>query len=970
MSMRRVSSRPRLVSDADRASQISSFMKEENYDTSTLSLSLDTTDIENCCKGDYSYFLFGHDDTDDVNGGTIQEVEDDDDNERKKSAAATATTATDNNDDKATTTTTGGGDSDHYPKRNTSDDTLSDYASCCCCCTDEDEETTTTTSDNVTNLEMSFQKSSLSSNEDEGGMEVAAASYLDRQLLATSTSTTITACTKRKRLSQQHYLTPNSSYAELQQQQQNSSNMMWYSPSSPVRGGGYSASYNIGVGQPPITSRMQHPHYCFTNNTTNHHHHHHHQKQQQHSPTQTNTPNKPTTPIQTLPEETLIQICTHLTHNDIRSIGSTCHYIRMVVTRSTCAIETLWMGWLIGRFPVVFGATNAADNDDDDDDGRVVEKRRSSSRRRRRRMHSSHVTFVDDFELPMAASPSPSASATTTTATGFVGVDHDIRNNNSVNLPLLTGLLAPRYPQLMNLRQGGEELPFRCFTRNIPRATTTTTTTATVGVNNSPMMDGEEGNDIDDDVVVLSVIQFTGRVGTGDRSIRSDFPFPPNCRTVGSSSSGSSSGSSHGGGASLKSLSTWMKNHTPLRSRGNKRKNGRAPAHSMVRDLSPPPTQSRLNNRQFLTLSNANYPLHAGRSLHLPLSSHSANNNERSPLFRFLSSLSHHCDCVSSSNTSSFVDNNEAEDDDVNDINSTVSLEQNHSGDHDDDDDEIGVNDYGMMIRHNGNGLLEQCKQKLGYNNKSIKDNLRPFVVPTVVSSSSSSGEVTVDLTPRLVAYFEVTILDQRSRNNDGRNVSQQQQQQQPPPPPPHHNAALRQHRGYLPRPRRRNVPFGGHRVFHQHAILAPPLDAQDRLARQGQVAVAPMRHECVAIGLSTLSFNPRSKMPGWCEHSFGYHGDDGGIFHGHGDMLRRYGPSFGPGDIVGCGLDYSTLKIFFVKNGEFLGWAFEKIEKEMVERGLYPTVGVDTECPIHVNFGEVPFKFDLKGFGREKLYW
>mmetsp|Transcript_23202 Transcript_23202/g.50237 ORF Transcript_23202/g.50237 Transcript_23202/m.50237 type:complete len:94 (-) Transcript_23202:146-427(-) len=36
---------------------------------------------------------------------------------------------------------------------------------------------------------------------------------------------------------------------------------------------------------------------------------------------------------------------------------------------------------------------------------------------------------------------------------------------------------------------------------------------------------------------------------------------------------------------------------------------------------------------------------------------------------------------------------------------------------------------------------------------------------------------------------------------------------------------------------------------------------------------------------------------------------------------------------------------------------------KDVVESGLYPTVGVDTDCPIFTNFGEHPFKFDLKGF-------
>lgn len=87
--------------------------------------------------------------------------------------------------------------------------------------------------------------------------------------------------------------------------------------------------------------------------------------------------------------------------------------------------------------------------------------------------------------------------------------------------------------------------------------------------------------------------------------------------------------------------------------------------------------------------------------------------------------------------------------------------------------------------------------------------------------------------------------------------------------------------------------------------------------------------------------------------------------------MLRRYGPAFGPGDTVGCGLDYADvdgngntrISVFFVLNGEFLGYAFRGVPEEQVRNGLYPTVGVDTECPLFVNFGERPFRFDFRGY-------
>jgi hypothetical protein len=69
---------------------------------------------------------------------------------------------------------------------------------------------------------------------------------------------------------------------------------------------------------------------------------------------------------------------------------------------------------------------------------------------------------------------------------------------------------------------------------------------------------------------------------------------------------------------------------------------------------------------------------------------------------------------------------------------------------------------------------------------------------------------------------------------------------------------------------------------------------------------------ECVAIGLSLKKFLQHRVMPGWDKDSYGYHGDDGGIFHNQGQMLRNYGPTFASGDTVGCGIDYIENAIFF----------------------------------------------------------
>ena len=122
-------------------------------------------------------------------------------------------------------------------------------------------------------------------------------------------------------------------------------------------------------------------------------------------------------------------------------------------------------------------------------------------------------------------------------------------------------------------------------------------------------------------------------------------------------------------------------------------------------------------------------------------------------------------------------------------------------------------------------------------------------------------------------------------------------------------------------------------------------------------------RSDCVAVGLALESFSFATRMPGWDDHSFGYHGDDGGIFHGKGHMIKHYGPSFGVGDTIGCGIDYAKRAIFYTLNGRFLGYAFEDLSRDVLTRNWYPVVGLDTNALIQLNFGtERRFLYDLEG--------
>ena len=179
---------------------------------------------------------------------------------------------------------------------------------------------------------------------------------------------------------------------------------------------------------------------------------------------------------------------------------------------------------------------------------------------------------------------------------------------------------------------------------------------------------------------------------------------------------------------------------------------------------------------------------------------------------------------------------------------------------------------------------------------------LRPFVAPFYGPNNM------VHLTPRLIAYFEVSIREGPSR------------------------------------------PLG---VLEQRLTFQ-----QWRNERHGENEEANSRPDCIAIGVATRDFGLHTRMPGWDRASYGYHGDDGSLFHASGHPQRTsYGPTFGSGDTVGCGIDYHQGHVFFTHNGRYLGKAFcIDLSKEW-----YPVVGMDSNCLAICNFGvSKPFRYDL----------
>lgn len=116
--------------------------------------------------------------------------------------------------------------------------------------------------------------------------------------------------------------------------------------------------------------------------------------------------------------------------------------------------------------------------------------------------------------------------------------------------------------------------------------------------------------------------------------------------------------------------------------------------------------------------------------------------------------------------------------------------------------------------------------------------------------------------------------------------------------------------------------------------------------------------NECVAVGIGTRHFGWSTRMPGWDSESYGYHGDDGGLFHGSGQAMRPCcGPQFGAGDTVGCGIDYYNgghADVFFTVNGQIVA----SQSMDQVQAKWYPIVGMDTSHLIVCRF--TTFAFDL----------
>ncbi|KAK4057126.1 Protein ssh4 [Microbotryomycetes sp. JL221] len=108
-----------------------------------------------------------------------------------------------------------------------------------------------------------------------------------------------------------------------------------------------------------------------------------------------------------------------------------------------------------------------------------------------------------------------------------------------------------------------------------------------------------------------------------------------------------------------------------------------------------------------------------------------------------------------------------------------------------------------------------------------------------------------------------------------------------------------------------------------------------------------------VAIGLATKPY-PSFRLPGWNKYSVGYFSNDGFKCHSYPFTAQSYGQPLLEGDVLGVGYRPRSGTVFFTRNGKKLEDAYVGLNRH----NLFPTVGADSSCKIHVNFGQSGFVF------------
>jgi SPRY domain-containing protein len=107
-----------------------------------------------------------------------------------------------------------------------------------------------------------------------------------------------------------------------------------------------------------------------------------------------------------------------------------------------------------------------------------------------------------------------------------------------------------------------------------------------------------------------------------------------------------------------------------------------------------------------------------------------------------------------------------------------------------------------------------------------------------------------------------------------------------------------------------------------------------------------------VAVGLATKPY-PHFRLPGHCRYSVAYN-SNGDKTHNYPFTATPLAPSLKEGDVVGVGYRPRSGTVFFTRNGRKIEDAFIGFNSY----NLFPTIGADGPCSLHVNLGQGGFVF------------
>ncbi|KAI0078932.1 SPRY-domain-containing protein [Panus rudis PR-1116 ss-1] len=107
-----------------------------------------------------------------------------------------------------------------------------------------------------------------------------------------------------------------------------------------------------------------------------------------------------------------------------------------------------------------------------------------------------------------------------------------------------------------------------------------------------------------------------------------------------------------------------------------------------------------------------------------------------------------------------------------------------------------------------------------------------------------------------------------------------------------------------------------------------------------------------VAVGLATKPY-PSFRLPGLSRYSVAYH-SNGDKSYNYPFTAQPFSSPLKEGDVLGVGYRPRTGTVFFTRNGRKTEDAFVGLNNW----NLFPTVGADGPCSVHVNLGQSGFVF------------